>query len=107
MRINVTGKNIDLTPPLRDYVVSKFERIKRHFEQVIDVSVVLDVEKQLQHAEVRVSASGRSLFADAKDADMYAAIDAMVDKIDRQVLKHKEKLRRHDHRSLGRSIAAE
>ncbi|MEM9302097.1 MAG: ribosome-associated translation inhibitor RaiA [Pseudomonadota bacterium] len=107
MHINVTGKNIDLTAPLRSYVESKFDRITRHFDNLIDVNVVLEVEKQTQHVEATVSAAGKAIHADAKDLDMYAAIDAMIDKLDRQVLKHKEKLRSHDHQPLGRSMAAE
>lgn len=107
MKINVTGKNLDLTDPLRDYVVTKFDRIKRHFDALIVVNVVLEVEKQSNRAEVTVAASGRNLFADATDLDMYAAIDAMVDKLDRQLVKHKEKRQQHGHESLARSLGAE
>lgn len=97
MQINVTGQNIHLTNPLREYVEAKFDKIRRHFNHLIDVHVVLDVEKQSQHAEATVNAQGRAIFADATERDMYAAIDAMVDKIDRQVIKHKERLKNHHH----------
>jgi putative sigma-54 modulation protein len=95
MQINLTGQNIDITEPLRAYVMSKFDRIKRHFDSVIDIHVVLDVEKLDRHAEATISARGKSIFADAKDPDMYAAIDALIDKLDRQILKHKEKTKEH------------
>ena len=95
MQINLTGKNIQITDPLRSYVVSKFERITRHFEEVIEINVVLDVEKFNQHAEATVKSRGKAIFAEAKQQDMYAAIDILIDKLDRQVLKHKEKIRDH------------
>jgi putative sigma-54 modulation protein len=100
MQINLTGHHVDLTQALRDYVHDKFERLERHFDNVIDVHVILTVEKLQQKAEATMQLSGNSLFADATHQDMYAAIDALVDKLDRQVVKHKEKLKDH-HRSEG------
>jgi putative sigma-54 modulation protein len=97
MQINLTGQNIDITEPLRTYVQTKLDRIKRHFDHVIDIHVVLDVEKIHRHAEATVRSGGKSIFADAKEHDMYAAIDALVDKLDRQIIKHKEKLKDHQH----------
>lgn len=97
MQVSVTGRNIDVTPPLRQYVEGKLARVKRHFNQLIDVHVILDVDKHDQRAEAAVTGSGASFFADARNADMYAAIDLMIDKLDRQVLKHKEKLKDHSH----------
>lgn len=97
MQISVTGRSIDVTPPLREYVLSKLERVRRHFDQLIDVHVVLSVDKHDQRAEVSVSGSRVNFFADAKSHDMYAAIDLMVDKLDRQVCKHKDKLKDHSH----------
>lgn len=97
MQISVTGKNIDVTPPLREYATGKFTRIKRHFDHVTDVHVILSVGKNDQHAEATIHASGKTkIFADARHADMYAAIDAMVDKLDRQILKRKEKMKDHN-----------
>jgi len=98
MKINLSGHHIDITDSLRDYVNSKMERLERHFDNVTDVHVVLTVEKTRHNAEATVHHAGSSVFADAEQADMYAAIDSLVDKLDRQVKKHKEKLKDH-HRS--------
>jgi len=91
MQINVSGHHVDLTSSLRDYVTSKLERIERHFDNVGNVHVVLSVEKNEQKAEATVHLAGGELFADAKQENMYAAIDSLVDKLDRQIIKHKEK----------------
>lgn len=96
MQIEITGHHVEVTGALRDYVNEKFERLERHFERMTDVHVVLNVEKQIQKAEATVHVSGNTLFASAEEQDMYAAIDSLVDKLDRQLLKHKEKL--NDHR---------
>ncbi len=90
MNLTVTGHHVDVTPAIKSYVVSKLDRITRHFDHVIDVSVVLTVEKLEQKAEANVHVSGNDLHAEAVDADMYAAIDALADKLDRMVVKHKE-----------------
>ncbi|MGD8618628.1 MAG: ribosome-associated translation inhibitor RaiA [Gammaproteobacteria bacterium] len=103
MHINLTGHHVELTPPLSDYVNSKMERLERHFDHVTDIHVVLSVEKLRHKAEATMHVSGGTLFADAVQEDMYAAIDSLTDKLDRQVKKHKEKLTDH-HRSEG-SIA--
>ena len=85
------GHHVDITPAMRDYVTSKFTRITRHFDHVIDVSVILSVDKLKQKIEANVHLSGKDIFVECADPDMYAAIDALVDKLDRQILKHKEK----------------
>ena len=100
MQLNLTGHHVDLTTPMRDYVNSKMERLERHFDHVTDIHVVLSVEKQRHKAEATMNVSGGKLFADSVQGDMYAAIDSLVDKLDRQVKKHKEKLTDH-HRSEG------
>ena len=105
MQINLTGHHVDITPPLRDYVNSKLERLERHFDHVTNIHVVLSVEKLRHKAEATLHVSGGNLFADAVQEDMYAAIDSLVDKLDRQVKKYKEKITDH-HRSEG-SIARE
>ncbi len=105
MQINLTGHHVELTPPLHDYVNTKMERLERHFDHVTDIHVVLSVEKLRHKAEATLHVSGGTLFADAVQEDMYAAIDSLTDKLDRQVKKHKEKLTDH-HRSEG-SIAKE
>lgn len=100
MQVNISGHHIDITPALRAYVLSKLERVERHFDHVTDVRVTLSVEKLRQKAEATINISGASLFADAEDQDLYAAIDALSDKLDRQIKKHKEKITDH-HRANG------
>jgi putative sigma-54 modulation protein len=95
MQISITGHHVEITPPLKQYVESKFSRLERHFERVIDISVILDVEKLRHKAEATIHTRGKSLFADAIADDMYAAIDALTDKLDRQIRKHKEKQTDH------------
>jgi putative sigma-54 modulation protein len=98
MQLNVTGHHVDVTAPLKDYVERKLDRIVRHSDRVIDVHCVLTVEKLRHKAEATVLLSGGTLYADAVELDMYAAIDALADKLDRRVKKHKEK--KSDHRAL-------
>ena len=105
MQISLTGNHVDLTDPLRDYVNTKMERLERHFDIVQDIHVVLTVEKLRHKAEATLHVTGGNLFADSVQEDMYAAIDALTDKLDRQVKKYKEKMTDH-HRSEG-SIAKE
>ena len=96
MNLNISGHHLDLTPPLRDYVTSKIKRIERHFDHLINADVILSVEKLRHKAEATVHASGADLHAEAVvEDDMYAAIDALVDKLDRQTRRHKDKLRSH------------
>ncbi len=95
MQINLTGHHVDITSALRNYVHDKFERLERHFTHVIEAHVILTVEKLRHKAEASMLVSGNRLFADAVEEDMYAAIDGLVDKLDRQVVKHKEKLKDH------------
>ena len=95
MQLTISGQNIDITPPLRSYVSTKIGRIERHFDHVTTTNVVLHVEKTRHLAEATIAARGTTLHANAKADDMYAAIDALANKLDRQVLKHKEKLRNH------------
>ncbi len=96
MNLHLSGHHVDVTPAMRDYVTSKFTRITRHFDHVIDVNVILSVEKLKQKIEANVHLSGKDIFVECDDPDMYAAIDALVDKLDRQILKHKE--RNFEHR---------
>ena len=100
MHIILSGHHVDITDALRNYVNDKMGRLERHFDNVTELHVVLSVEKLQQKAEATLLLSGNKLHADAIDADMYAAIDSLVDKLDRQVKKHKEKLTDH-HRSEG------
>ncbi len=91
MNLNLTGRHVEITPAIRDYVVSKLERINRHFDHVIDVNVIMTVEKLDQKIEANVHLSGKDIHVQANDGDMYAAIDGLIDKLDRQVLRHKER----------------
>ncbi len=91
MNLNVTGHHLEITPAIREYLSSKLERLTRHFDHVIDISVILSVERTQRKAEASVHVRGRDLFAESQDTDMYAAIDSLIDKLDRQIVKHKEK----------------
>lgn len=111
MNFTISGHHLEITPSLRVFVQEKLERVIRHFDQVIGVSVLLSVdnqkEKELrQSAEVNVHLKGKDLFAQSQHEDLYAAIDALVDKLDRQVIKYKDKLQDHHNRdSLKQQIA--
>lgn len=101
MNLNLTGNHVEITSAMRDYVTSKINKITRHFDHVIDVSVILSVEKHKQKAEATVHVKGKDIFVEADGENMYASIDSLVDKLDRQVIKHKEKnLERRNHGSL-------
>ncbi len=104
MQINLTGHHIEITPALKQYVDAKLEKLERHFDHVNNVHVILTVEKLRHKAEANVHVSGNHLFADAVEEDMYAAIDGLVDKLDRQVKKHKEKITEHHGRHALKSI---
>jgi len=102
MQLNITGHHVDITDSMQNYVEDKMDRLERHFDNVTNVHVILSVEKLRHKAEATIHISGADLYADSEDADMYAAIDALVDKLDRQIKKHKEKQTDH-HRSEGRA----
>jgi putative sigma-54 modulation protein len=104
MQLNVTGHHIEVTAALRGYLEKKLDRIARHFDQVIDVHCVLTVEKLRQKAEATLHVSGNAIHADATDQDMYAAIDLLMDKLDRCVKKHKEKLTDHHAAEARRTV---
>ncbi len=98
MNLTMSGHHLEITPAIRDYMTSKLTRVTRHFDHVIDVNVIMSVDKLVQKVEATLHVRGNDIFAESMDADLYAAIDALVDKLDRQVLKHKEKRfeKRHD-----------
>jgi putative sigma-54 modulation protein len=95
MQLDLSGHHVEITDSMRGYVLKKFERISRHFEQVIDVHCVLTVEKLRHKAEATLMLRGNKIYADATEPNMYAAIDALADKLDRCVKKHKEKVSDH------------
>lgn len=95
MQINITGHHVELTDALNDYVRTKFDRLERHFDNITNAQVTLSVEKQRQKSEANIHLAGGEVFAANEHDDMYAAIDGMVDKLDRQIIKHKEKMKSH------------
>lgn len=95
MQLDITGHHIDVTPLLNNYIREKVTRLKRHYDQVLNIHVILEVQKHHKKAEASINVSGNHIYADAVEQDMYAAIDALADKLDRQILKHKEKIGSH------------
>ena len=91
MNLHLTGHHVEITPAIREYVTQKLARINRHFDHVIDVNVIMTVEKLDQKIEANVHLSGKDIHVVVNDADMYAAIDGLMDKLDRQVIRHKER----------------
>ena len=109
MNLTISGHHVEVTPALRSYVTSKLDRITRHFDQVVDVKVLLTVEKQKekekrQRAECNIHVKGNDLFAESAHEDLYAAVDELVDKLDRQVSKHKTRMQDHHHEGHKRQL---
>ncbi len=105
MNLTISGHHIDVTPAIREYVQSKLERVRRHFDQLIDVSVILSVDnltekEKRQKAEINLRMSGKTVFVESVAHDLYAAIDTLIDKLDRQVMKHKDKVQNHNHETI-------
>jgi putative sigma-54 modulation protein len=98
MNLNLTGRHLEITPAIRQHVSDRVAKLKSHFDNVLDMSVILSVDKLRQKAEGSVHVSGKTLFVECDDDNLYVAIDEMVEKLDRQIIKHKEKSasRRHD-----------
>jgi ribosome hibernation promoting factor len=110
MNLTISGHHLDVTPAIREYVIAKLDRITRHFEQVVDITVLLSIDKpaekeRRQKAEVTVHVKGKDIFAECTSEDMYAAIDQLMDKLDRQVVRHKDKVQNHHHEA-GKRIDA-
>ncbi|MFT4580709.1 MAG: putative sigma-54 modulation protein [Gammaproteobacteria bacterium] len=101
MQLSISGHHVEISDSLKSYINNKMQKVERHFDHVIDAHVVLDVEKQRHKAETTLQLSGGTIHAASENDDMYVAIDAMVDKLDRQVRKHKEKLSDHHQREGG------
>ncbi|WP_151636555.1 ribosome hibernation-promoting factor, HPF/YfiA family [Noviherbaspirillum aerium] len=105
MNLLLTGQHVDISPALREYVETKLERVIRHFDQIIDIAIVLGVEKpsekdKRQRAEVNLRVKGNVIHLDHYAEDLYAAIDGLVDKLDRQVVRHKDKVQSHKNEAL-------
>lgn len=95
MQINISGRHVEVTESMREYVTSKVERLTHHHDRITSTNVIVSVDKLIQKAEATIHVSGKDVFAEATNEDLYAAIDALVDKLDRQLIKHKEKMRSH------------
>lgn len=109
MNLTISGHHLEVTPALRSYVTSKLERVTRHFDQVVDVKVLLTVENQKekekrQRAECNIHVKGSDLFAESAHSDLYAAFDELLDKLDRQVVRYKERLHDHRHETVKREV---
>ena len=91
MNLHLTGHQLPITPAIREYVLGKLQRITHHFDHVIDVNVIMSVEKLQQKIEATIHVRGKDIFCESTATDMYAAIDSLVDKLDRNIIKHKEK----------------
>ncbi len=102
MNLTISGHHLEITPSMREYVLTKLDRVTRHFDQVVDITVLLSFEKlkekeRRQKAEVTVHVKGKDIFVETNHEDMYAAIDQLMDKLDRQLGRHKDKLQNHHH----------
>ena len=106
MNLNLSGHHLEITPAIRAYVTTKLVRLTRHFDHVIDVNVVLSVDKLRQQITANLHIRGKDIHAECVEPDMYAAIDALADKLDRQVLRHKEKANGHRHEPIARKRKA-
>ena len=93
MQLNISGHHLDITDPIKDYVTTKLSKLERHHDGITSTNVILSVEKLIQKAEATVHVSGGEFFADSEHDDLYAAIAMLTDKLDRQLIKHKEKNR--------------
>ena len=107
MNLTISGHHLEVSAPLREYVLTKMDRITRHFDQVVDINVLLSIEKQKekerrQKAEVTLHVKGKDIFVESAHQDLYAAIDDLIDKLDRQVCRHKDRMQDHHHESPKR-----
>lgn len=105
MNLSISGHHLDVTPALREYVVNKLARVLRHFDHIIDSQVVLSAVKLRHTAEITVHVKGKDIHCEATEENLYAAIDALVDKLDRQVIKYKSKVQDHLHTPPKRQMA--
>lgn len=107
MNTLITGHHLELTPAIRSHIESKLERITRHFDKIVEIEVILSVDtlpqkEMRQRAEVNLRLKGETLHAEDSAQDLYAAIDGMIEKLDRQVLKVKGKMQDHRNESAKR-----
>lgn len=95
MQSNISGQHVDITPAIKDYINGKLDRLNRHSDRITSTQVTLSVDKLLQKAEATIHVSGKDFFADSESENLFSAIDVLTDKLDRQLIKHKEKIRNH------------
>jgi putative sigma-54 modulation protein len=105
MNLTISGHHVEVTPAIREYVHTKLDRVRRHFDQVIDIAVILTVDQlrdkeKCHKADINLHISGKDIHVESTAHDLYAAIDALVDKLDRQVIKHKDKIQNHQHDAI-------
>ncbi|OWT59039.1 ribosome hibernation-promoting factor, HPF/YfiA family [Candidimonas nitroreducens] len=106
MNLSISGRHLEVTPAIREYVLNKMARVSRHFDHVIDTQVMLSVERLKHTAEVTMRLRGKDIHCAADDDNLYAAIDLLADKIDRQVIKYKDKAQDHAHDPVKRLEAS-
>ena len=112
MNITISGHHLDVTPAMQEYVRSKLERVIRHFDQVIGINVLLCTDNhrekdERQKVEITLRLKGKEIFVEHSDADLYASIDIVVDKLDRQVVRHKDRVQTHEHTTLKHQQVAD
>ena len=105
MNLTISGHHLDVTQAIREYVQAKLERITRHFDQVIDIAVILTVDnltekEKRQKAEINLRLAGKTVYVESSSQDLYASIDTLMDKLDRQVMKYKDKVQEHKHQAI-------
>ena len=102
MNLSISGRNLEVSPAIREYVMNKLARVLRHFDNVIDTQVILSIERLKHSAEITMRVRGKDIHCEASDENLYAAIDLLTDKIDRQVIKYKSKVQNHAHEPVKR-----
>jgi len=105
MNLSISGHQLDITPAIREYVMNKLDRVLRHFDHIIDAQVILSAAKLRHTADITVHVRGKDIHCEATDENLYAAIDALIDKLDRQVVKHKDKVQTRPNEPIKRQSA--
>jgi putative sigma-54 modulation protein len=104
MNLNITGHHLDVTPAIREYIQTKMTRVVRHFDHVIDTQVILSLEPLKHRAELTLHIRGKDIHCEATEDNLYAAIDLLIDKVDRKVLQHKTRTQNHHHLAVKRQV---
>ncbi len=107
MNLTISGHHLEVTPAIREYVQNKLERVLRHFDQVIDIAVILTVDnltekEKRQKAEINLRLAGKTVYVESCSQDLYASVDTLIDKLDRQVMKYKDKVQDHKNQAIKR-----